>query len=580
MPGSSHPAGNTVPLSAPLGRLSIASATNKGKVDSKVLGPTNPAGQALRHAASTNKPKSSTSVSRSASPGGKPTVTTRQPVQKAERSMVGPGQENRLRVPRFTSSSRATAPTAPRKPRHLLNESETWKAKYEEQLKETQKAQSETKKAKSELGKHVAEHAEKLAASEACRKQADREAGNVTERLVKVQAELELNRQVNDELSTQVENCDRIEELEAQAKLAGELQTELNGLRNVRLPSLEQENKAIKQELRQMLEDVEMSSDAPACAPIRVQGEQGVVCQHEPHNSTQAFQNFLRESEAYINQLEEASTWLESKYTEATFEKEDLENLVTALQATNAHLKEQSHDLIFGHNQPTRDHDDLQAEKPVLRVMNIAPRTDSSCSSSSVASKYSGIVSAVQTVPSFSPTPPSTFSGILAGIETEALPQSKLGMTDISTVVIRPIDFAATHKPRPPLDQDLQITINIDSTARAKLTLLQRLTAVTTRDTTFKINGPAEIAKALANGMVDTQARAKHNEAKVLELQQMMWSYIREMEQMKKAACNMVEHKNLADQFAAMEARLQMQDMLLADNGRQLARHKQGRTID
>jgi hypothetical protein len=48
------------------------------------------------------------------------------------------------------------------------------------------------------------------------------------------------------------------------------------------------------------------------------------------------------------------------------------------------------------------------------------------------------------------------------------------------------------------------------------------------------------------------------------------------MERMKRAACTLAEHKTLGDELAAMEARLVMQDMLLADYGRQLAQFKRG----
>ncbi|KAF2451648.1 hypothetical protein P171DRAFT_515631 [Karstenula rhodostoma CBS 690.94] len=552
-----------------------------------------------KHAAPTRFPISTSSTPKRTATGGKLIQSAKGSVSTLNKAkqlaVVGSstrrlGQGDRVldgkaaSTTRSIMSGRTSSPIAPRKPAYLRSDAEKWKTQYEELLKEAQKTQSEQDNSKRNLEKNVAEITKTLTDSENSREQAKIHAAILAEEVLATRLDLELFRQENcdlklekERLSTQVNDASVvIKDLQTRANLAGELQTELNSLRNVRLPLLEQENKALKQELRHMLQIVETPPDTLKCVPSRVQTTPMDACHCEAHGNTEALSNFLRESQMYIKQLEYNFQWIGDMYADAVFEVDGLENHVAVLQTTADHLKEKYNDLIYGNVQRTEDAQNLQEEKRVLRVVNSSTGTDSSAYTASTASVTSvhatlaGVVAAVQTEPSLPCKPESKFSET-PRIEAEPHLMPRFSAMNMANTATHSIDSAPISKPQAPLDRDLQVTINIEPTDQSKLSLLERLTAITTKGTSFKIHGPAEIAKALAHGMEDAQARARNNEAKVLELQQMMWANVSEMERMKKKACSMIEHKTLVDQLAAMEARLHMQDMLLADNGRQLA---------
>jgi hypothetical protein len=587
MTGSEEGAGS------PLGISDKASAAaQKTTFASRARGPKKPASQARNQAAPANMPDTSCAAPKN-------TVA----VGKAKTKKWAPHPRRADHVPSSTSESktRTLAHTARQDPAHLSSEAARWKHKYEELLMEVEEVKNEKETAKRNHDKHIAELNEILAANQSCREQADTECADMAEQLVDARANLELCSQRNRDLeydhevlSTQFSSaCSLIKNLEPQAELAGELQTELNSLRNVRVPSLEQENRLLKQELRKILEDPETPSGALELAASRIQAQQ---C--SDNSNAEALRILLRKDQAYIDQLENTCKWLETGYANAIFEVDDLENHIATLQTATGHFKEQHEDLVFGSNQLMQDPEELQPEERVLRVVNTGTRTTSTGSTASVPSTLSGVAAAVQTfarkplsmssgsltdtevtgvaaaIPMFARKPLSMSSGNLTDTEVDLCPAPKIRMAAISAIVIQPVDPAPVRKPQAPLERDLQITIQIEPTDHSKLSLIEWLTSVTTTGTSFRINGPTESVKALARRMVDSQARAMENEAKLLELQKVTWSNIAEIKRMKNAACNLAEHKALGDELVAMEARLSMQDMLLADYGRQLAQFK------
>jgi hypothetical protein len=515
----------------------------------------------------------STATAKSTVVGGK--ANTKKSVT-AGNSARRPGRGDRDLGGTPGSKLRTPAHAARRDSAHLKHDAETWKTKYEELLTEVQKAQTEKETAKRDFDKHIAELNDNLVANENCRQQADTELAKMAEQLANTHANMELCRQqtrdleyTKEELSTQFSSaCSLIQHLEPQAKLAGELQTELNSLRNVRVPFLEQENRALKHKLLQLLEDAETLSSAHELATSRSQARQ---C--DEHGDAETLRDLLREDQGYIEQLEYTCGWLGTGYAKAIFEMDGRENKFATLQSAAGHLEEQHDDVVFRENPLMQDSGGFETEKRVLRIVNAGTATISTASTISVPSTSSGVAAAVQAC---ARKPLSmSFEGLT---DPEAGPPLRpiLCITAVSTIAIQPVACAPVRTPRAPLDRDLQITIQIEPTDYSKLSLLERLKAVTTLGTSFQIHGPAEIAKALAHAMEDSHARATHNEAKLLELQKLTWSKVAEMERMKRAACTLAEHKTLGDELAAMEARLVMQDMLLADYGRQLAQFKRG----
>lgn len=581
--------------SKPPSEAIAALGSNLNKVAAKAQDPTAPAGQV--------PPRKPLNKFNNPNPGGKVnSPTTGRPSSDFKRKLLTPtsrgkptlgkqsglatSSSNKIQEPSRHSSrthkpdvngkvstisanlNRATASSTSRKPLLPSSDMGTWKSKYEAQLKETQNALAGKEKAEGEWKKQVAEYVEKLTASEVSRERTANEAADVAEQLDKSQADLELSRQDNFNLNKDKDELtgelvffrEKISKLESQATLAGKLQTELNAARRVRIPQLEEENKALKEELRQILKDTEARSKHSSFA--RARAEDG-------HNTAGASQDLLHESEVYIKQLEKENERLHSLYTDAVEEAEELANQIATLKSTASPLEGKDREANPASMLPSLE--DEQPEKQVLRVTNATPSVDSTFSSVSTQSE---IVSEGRTK---SESPPS---GFLSDIEADAAAAPKLSLSINSTTSIQAPNADPSHNPRRPLDQDLQITINIEAVARAKLTLLQRLSTVTTKGTTFQINGPREITEALAYGMEDAEAQAARNEARFLELQKMMWFYIDEINRMKKAGCNVMAHKNLVDELEASGARLQMQDMLLVDYGRQLAKFHAGQVLD
>ncbi|OAG09990.1 uncharacterized protein CC84DRAFT_1172470 [Paraphaeosphaeria sporulosa] len=557
-------------------------------------GPKKPAGQVRKQAVLTRFPipsstRNSTVTSSKPSPSikGRPSTPNKTKRLTSNRnSSLRPGQGDRVFGGRADTTTAPAilghvgASTAPQKPIHLRSDAEKWKKEYEELLEETKKSQAEQDQAKRDLDKALVELTQQLTATEKGREQIEFDAAALAEEGIAARMDLELCRHENGDLKLEKKRLlaqldyasGVIEDLQAQTNLAGELQTELNSLRNVRLPSLERDNNILKQELHRVLLDVETPSSSPNCAPSPFQAFQG---------NSEGFLGFLKANEIYVKQLEETCGWLEKVYADTAFEVEGLENHIAALQSTTGHLKNQYTGIAFRDSPFTDELEEVHEEKRILRVMNASTSLESTATIASITStalSLAGIVAAVQTQPSSpSDKPKITSSENFPVTKAKSRLMLESSTTFASALATQSISSAPSPKPRAPLDRDLQITINIEPSAQAKLSLLERLTAITTKGTSFKINGPAEIAKALSRGMEDAQARAKHNETQVLELQQMIWYHISEVER-KKIACNLTEHKTLADQLAAMEARLQMQDILLADNGRQLAQLRKERT--
>lgn len=572
----------------------------KSTAASRARGPKKPAGQVSKQEVPTKFPVLS-SIPTSTVTGGDPIPTAKERVptpNKTNRSTPirnsprrsgqadrAPGGKADL-VTRFTVSGRTGAPTAPQKPTHLKSDAEKWKTEYDKHLKEAQNTQVEQEKAKRHLEKIVAELTQTLAVSKNHREHAEIHAATLEEEVICTRLDLELCRKENcnlkldkEKLIIQVNNTSGLmKDLQTQANLAGQLQTKFNSLSNVRVPFLEQENKMLKQELSRMLENVETPPSALVCAPLPVQADPMGTPHDDLDINSKALLNFLKVNEVYVNQLKTTCAWLETEYADAVFELDDMERHIAILQSTTGHLKNQYDGLFFGNSQLPETPEDFQVEKRVLGVVNASTKTAlsvSTASSTSAEPSLAGVVALVQTEPLSSHHPDSMFSKIAPVIEAISRFMLESSTPFMSSSATQSTNSVPSPEPRAPLDQDIQITINIIMpTAQADLSLLQRLTAITTKDKSFKINGPTEIAKALAHSMEDARARAKQNEVKVLELQQMMWQNISELERMKKSACNMTGHRSLVDQLAAMEARLQMQDMLLVDNGRQLAQLK------
>lgn len=492
------------------------------------------------------------------------------------------------------------------KPVIVPPEVDKWKAKYEEQLAEAERTRSELNQALAN-NETQREEISKLKSSEE-----------------KASAELAYYR-------------DEFDKVEAQAKLAGKLQTDLNIAHHVVIPPLQEQNKILKQELDRLL-----------TVPESAQEPKGLHKEPKMRSSAndraKLSEKVITEQKDYIGTLEKINETLNEKYLKSVTEvsnqktryailegqKLDLEseaenhqnrimqltNDVTQLEAEKegieleirsiandaskaneasdhikenrcAYLESQNSDLLAkaeDHEnrimQLTNDVAELEAEKEGLELQirsmarEVSMNEPKSMSlDAHTPSQDAQSVAVVKKNPQVSmPTP--TFSG--AG-NLRAQPIDKHPW-EISSSGLTWVDLPQLNAhqswPKPPLDKDLRITINVGATASGNMSLLKRIASITTKGTGFQINGPVEVAKALENGMKEAQIEADSEKTKNLELQKVIWEHVQEIERLKKQECSVAKHRSLSDQLTAMQAQFEMQELFLADYRRQLPESK------
>ncbi|KAF1964624.1 hypothetical protein BU23DRAFT_630786 [Bimuria novae-zelandiae CBS 107.79] len=470
------------------------------------------------------------------------------PAQAGPASSAGAKKTvSRPSMPSKQQPSRPTSAMPSRKPLHPQSEAEKWKAKYEQQVQETVKAEARLQECESE----AAEYAGQL--SEA-RAELDMKRTELKEaELSRVQLSIELNHQT---------------------RLAGELQMELNVANHVHIPRIQQSNEALHNELLKLRDDFELSENLLELEALCEENE----ALRAANVLNVAAESLNSEAQTVIETLEKTNEELSSMYPEAMTELEDSNYEIEALNGEIELLEGQHEALKTRIMQLTTDLDEVRAEKEGLE-MEAQARVHSSISIphvTSTVSVFSGVVGTVQTEPVSPCQLSSRFSGIIASLQVDSgAPSSTLSLSQVSAISA---NFSQPESilsaPQPPLDQILKITINVDPSAPASLSLLKHLSAITSKKSSLKINGPAEIARALARGMSEVQAEAERDKAKVLELQQMLWNKISEVNRLKQEGCSVKAHRSLSDELAAMQARFEMQELFLADYGRQLARLK------
>lgn len=417
------------------------------------------------------------------------------PVKKSNlKTQAGPAPSLKRGWPR------ATAPEK-RKPLNAINEVDNWEAKYNQQLLITQELQSQKEKTQTDFANLVAEYDQKLASAKA--------------QLVHAR--------------------DECSKLQPQARLAGQLQTDLNVAQNLTIPRLQNENRLLKQELEELLEDSgdnESNNDDLDAANTEFKDASEVYIE-ELENTKELLESNLEQLKITVNQSEDKITQLSSRYEQVVRDLHDCKLENTDLKDTGDYLRGE---LNNAETQKMQLEDDLEELKTEMRDQEKLKNTfGTGCD-----------------------RPPSTFSGILAKVSTE------------------PDQRSPEKMPQPPLDRDLHITIKIEPTA-AKFSLLGHLKTITTKGTSLHIDGPSAITRALVRGMQKTQSEAATNKAKIDELQQLLWNQINEVSRVKAKGCNLARHRKLSDDLAAMTARYEMQDVMLADYGRQLAMFRTSR---
>ncbi|KAJ4301463.1 hypothetical protein N0V90_003555 [Kalmusia sp. IMI 367209] len=386
-------------------------------------------------------------------------------------------------------------------------------------------------------------------------------------------------RQVKDQLSADlIHYRGQADKLESQATLAGELQTEVNILKNVQFPRLQQENA----ELQQMIKQLESGSTLNEEEREELEGlreENDLLRDH-----IQAERNVAHANDEYIAKQDDTIETLHEMYAVAVKDVNGKDICIAQVKTKNEVLEAQNEQfkqrcraledrIRVDKAQFDAEYDDLEAQKQ-------AAGAEAQAKINSLSEQVIKLTTAVapqlinltpintvfQTEPiPEKPTPIYSSSSI--GTQATTTTQEITGMQTLSLTTP-----PKANTPAPPLDKDLAIIINLDPTSRAKFTFLQHLSSITTPNTSLHINGPAHIVQALTLGMQTARAEAEHNKTRVLELKQMLWDNLRYTEKLKRNGCGVAAHVKMADDLAAKQEQIDMQDIILTDNRRELAR--------
>ena len=184
-------------------------------------------------------------------------------------------------------------------------EADQWKAKYEEQLAETERIRKEMEKAL--VDNQIQQ-------------------GEITQLKASYEA-------VSDKI---IDYRDEFIKLKAQAKIAGQLQTDLNVAKHVVIPPLEEENMILKQELNRLLNESDISNGMEGLEGL---GGENPNVSRAANDLSQAARNIVAESQNYIETLEKTNETLNDRYLELVKELQKEKHRIVSLEDRNAHLE-------------------------------------------------------------------------------------------------------------------------------------------------------------------------------------------------------------------------------------------------
>ena len=216
------------------------------------------------------------------------------------------------------------------KPVIVPPEVDKWKAKYEEQLAEAELMRSELNQALAN-NETQREEIHKLKSSEK-----------------KASAEMAYYR-------------DEFDKVEAQAKLAGQLQTDLNNAHHVIIPPLQEQNKILKQELDRLLTALESTQEHEGLQEEPQMGS-------STNDRAKLSEKVITEQKDYIGTLEKINETLNEKYLKLVTEVSNHKTRCAILEGQKLDLESEAEKHQNRIMQLTNDVTQLEAEKEGIEL--------------------------------------------------------------------------------------------------------------------------------------------------------------------------------------------------------------------
>lgn len=357
---------------------------------------------------------------------------------------------------------------------------------------------------------------------------------------------------------------ERVTQLEPQAILATMLQTEVNALKNVEHPRLKDQINQLKTQLGKFdptmsnEEKEELEDLREEVGDLRDECDSSFEHIKSLNMTARANQKLLAKQDATIIVLHAAHAKVVRDVInkEASLAKAATE--YTAVTKENSQLKERVHILEGRLSLAQNKAEVYQKFHESHQVMDRSKALTAASTDLRAQGEASAAVRSGQ------------FDMATGGATSAAYPRTQPSHPETQA----PLEDTGVQVDAPahPLAKPLQITIRVEPSAKEKLNILQRLKGITAPGTTFEIDGPVEIANALRTGMLQAEADSAADKNRIVDLKKKVWSQVGEIDKIKKSGCAVSAHKTLADEVEAKKAQIAMQDSMLANQGKELAK--------